>query len=303
VGNLKLGAAGVGTGAAGGQGQLRGLYWDGVAVAQVVQRRRAAHWRDASGDSDGDRAEGGAAPAQEGGAEQHGATVPVQRGPGAGGDWTGGCEEDQGDGGSDAEIDQLSGDAQADACMRGQHRRRKPRQFVDRPAEMAELERVLFPGPGQRQRQNTRPAWPRRNRQDAAGGGVCTATPLPIQLGFWLAGRSQDSLKGSVPPGQISEASRRYVADISANIDVVVKDVVAWLGRTVWLLIFVNVDQKYKSQGGGPDAYSVRRYLLCLQAFQVYVLSRNTLRLNYLDITLPLPSRMPTLASHTFRSS
>jgi hypothetical protein len=65
----------------------------------------------------------------------------------------------------------------------------RPRQLVDGPTEMAELERVLLPAPGQRQRQRqkTRPAWPRRDGQDAAGSEVGTATPLPVQFGV-LAG-------------------------------------------------------------------------------------------------------------------
>jgi hypothetical protein len=88
---------------------------------------------------------------------------------------------------------------------------------------------------------------------------------------FWLGGRSEDTLKPSVascasriPHGQIVETSRTYAADSGADVDVVVKDVMAWLARpvnTVWLLIFDNVDRDYKAQGGDPDAYDVRSYL------------------------------------------
>jgi hypothetical protein len=31
--------------------------------------------------------------------------------------------------------------------------------------------------------EDTRPAWPQRDRQDAAGVGVLTSTPLPVQFG------------------------------------------------------------------------------------------------------------------------
>jgi hypothetical protein len=88
---------------------------------------------------------------------------------------------------------------------------------------------------------------------------------------FWLDGRSKDSLRRSVascasriPHGQIAETSRRYAADSSADIDAVVKDVMAWLAQpnnTTWLLIFDNVDREYTAQGGDPDAYDVKHYL------------------------------------------
>jgi hypothetical protein len=87
---------------------------------------------------------------------------------------------------------------------------------------------------------------------------------------FWLDGRSEDILKrsiascaGRIPSGQISETSRQYAADASADIDAVVKDVMDWLARpnnTAWLLIFDNVDREYTTQGSDPDAYDVRRY-------------------------------------------
>jgi hypothetical protein len=86
---------------------------------------------------------------------------------------------------------------------------------VERPAEVAELERVLLPGPGQRQRQKIRPAKPRRDG---------------------------------------------YVADSSADIDMG-SEGRCCLACMHWLLIFDNVNRKYKAQGGDPDAYDVRRYL------------------------------------------
>ncbi|KAF1960998.1 hypothetical protein CC80DRAFT_269456 [Byssothecium circinans] len=148
----------------------------------------------------------------------------------------------------------------------------RARQFVDRPAEMAELERVLMPRPGQSQRQKTRVLH---------GLGGMGKTQLAVEFArrhhrrfssvFWLDGRSEDVLKRSIashasriPPGQISEVSRTYAADSGTDVDAVVRDVMAWLARpdnTAWLLIFDNVDREYKAQGGDPDAYDVKRYL------------------------------------------
>jgi hypothetical protein len=88
---------------------------------------------------------------------------------------------------------------------------------------------------------------------------------------LWLDGRSEGILKrsiascaGRIPQGQVPETSRRCTADGSADIDAVVRDVMAWLARpsnTAWLLIFDHVDRDYKTHGGDPDAYDVRRYL------------------------------------------
>ncbi|CAN9193253.1 unnamed protein product [Alternaria alternata] len=150
----------------------------------------------------------------------------------------------------------------------------RARQFVDRPAEMAELERVLLPRPRQDQCQ-------RQKIHVLRGLGGMGKTQLAVEFArrhhrrfssvLWLDGRSEDILKrsiascaGRIPPGQIPETSRHYAADASADIDAVVKDVMAWLARpdnTAWLLIFDNVDREYKTQGGDPDAYDVRRYL------------------------------------------
>jgi tetratricopeptide (TPR) repeat protein len=136
---------------------------------------------------------------------------------------------------------------------------------------MAELERVLVPGLGQNQRQKI---------HVLHGLGGIGKTQLAVEFArrhyrrfssvFWLDGRREDILKrsiascaGRIPQGQIPETSRGYAGDNSADVDAVVKDVMAWLARpdnTVWLLIFDNVDREYAAQGGDPDAYDVRRY-------------------------------------------
>jgi hypothetical protein len=139
---------------------------------------------------------------------------------------------------------------------------------------MAELERVLLPRPrqGQCQRQKT---------HVLRGLGGMGKTQLAVEFArrhhrrfssvFWLDGRSEDILKrsiascaGRIPQGQIPETSRAYAGDSSADINAVVKDVIAWLARpsnTAWLLIFDNVDREYTEQVGDPNAYDVRRYL------------------------------------------
>jgi hypothetical protein len=137
---------------------------------------------------------------------------------------------------------------------------------------MAELERVLLPRPGQSQRQRIHVV-----RSLSRIG----KTQLAVEFArrhhgrfssvFWLDGQSKDTLKRSIascasriPHSQIAETSRTYAADSGGDVDVVVKDVLAWLARpdnTAWLLIFDNVDREYEAQGGDPDAYDVRRYL------------------------------------------
>ncbi|RYN57987.1 hypothetical protein AA0117_g13189 [Alternaria alternata] len=146
------------------------------------------------------------------------------------------------------------------------------RSFVDRPAEMAEIERVLLP----KHRQNSR-----QKRYILRGLGGIGKTQLAVEFMrrhhrqfstvFWLDGRSEDSLKRSIAScasrirqGQDAETSSAYTAGGNADIKTVVKDVMAWLARpdnTAWLLIFDNVDREYTAQGGDPDAYDVRRYL------------------------------------------
>ncbi|RII05523.1 hypothetical protein CUC08_Gglean010202 [Alternaria sp. MG1] len=143
--------------------------------------------------------------------------------------------------------------------------------FVDRPSEIAEIERALLP----RHLQNGR-----RRIHVLRGLGGMGKTQLAVEFArrhhhrfssvFWLDGRSEDILKrsiascaGRIPLGQIPETSRQYAADASADIDAVVKDVMDWLARpdnTAWLLIFDNVDREYTTQGSDPDAYDVRRY-------------------------------------------
>lgn len=137
---------------------------------------------------------------------------------------------------------------------------------------MAELERILIPQPGQKQRQKI---------HVLHGLGGIGKTQLAVEFArqhyrrfssvFWLDGRSEDILKRSIascaariPSGQIAETSRSYTGDSAADVDAVVRDVMAWLAvpdNTAWLLIFDNVDREYRSRSSDPDAYDVKRYL------------------------------------------
>ena len=143
--------------------------------------------------------------------------------------------------------------------------------FVDRPAEMAKLERVLLP--------------PRQNRRQQVyilhGLGGIGKTQLAVEFAqqyhcrfssvFWLNRRSKESLKQSaascasrIPESQISETSRTYIAGSSGGLDAVVKEVMGWLAQpdnADWLLIIDNIDREYNPHNLDPDAYDVKHYL------------------------------------------
>jgi hypothetical protein len=161
----------------------------------------------------------------------------------------------------------------------------RTRQFVDRPAEMKEFERVLLPRPGQSQRQKI---------HVLHGLGSIGKTQLVVEFArrhqrrfssvFWLDGQSEDTLRRSIasctsriPQGQIPETSRTYSANSSADVDEVVKDFMAWLarpGNTAWLLIFDNVDREHSKQWVDPNAYDMRRYMLGADHGSVVVTTR-----------------------------
>jgi hypothetical protein len=143
-------------------------------------------------------------------------------------------------------------------------------KFVERPVEMAELERVLLP---------ERLCY-RQKRFVLHGLGGIGKTQLAVEFAsqhhrkfstvFWLDGRSKEILKQSIAScasriseGQISESSRTYSAGSNIDINVVIQEVMDWLAREdngQWLLIFDNVDREYNPRNNDPDAYDVTQY-------------------------------------------
>ncbi|KAI9659662.1 MAG: hypothetical protein M1829_006570 [Trizodia sp. TS-e1964] len=142
--------------------------------------------------------------------------------------------------------------------------------FVERPGEMAELERAILP-----QRQNIR-----QKIFVLHGLGGIGKTQLAVKFTrrhrcrfssvFWLDGSSKVSLKLSIarcasriPACQISDMSRTYSMGSAGNIDEVVREVICWLAQpdnTEWLVVFDNVDRNYSSHTADPLAYDVREY-------------------------------------------
>lgn len=143
-------------------------------------------------------------------------------------------------------------------------------KFIERPAEMVELERVLLP-----ERQSYR-----RKILVLYGLGGIGKTQLAVEFAsqhqrkfsaiFWLDGRSKDNLVQSIascasriPEGQIPESSRTYSTGSKVDINIVVRDVMGWLAQknnVTWLLIFDNIDRDYSSHNPDSDTYDVTHY-------------------------------------------
>lgn len=137
---------------------------------------------------------------------------------------------------------------------------------------MAQLEQALVPRLRQTQRQKI---------HVLRGLGGIGKTQLAVEFArrhhrrfsavFWLDGRSKDTVKRSIascaeriPQGQTPETSRGYAGDSSADVDVVVRDVLGWLARsnnTAWLLIFDNIDREYSKNSSDAEAYDIKCYL------------------------------------------
>jgi hypothetical protein len=142
--------------------------------------------------------------------------------------------------------------------------------FVDRPAEMTELERVLLP-----QRQNQQ-----QKIFVLHGLGGIGKTQLAVEFTrqhyqkfssvFWLDGSSADSVRrsiascaGKIPYSQISDISRAYSAGRDSDIKAVIAEVMGWLTQpdnTDWLVVFDNVDREYNPRNSDPSSYDIRQY-------------------------------------------
>jgi hypothetical protein len=157
-------------------------------------------------------------------------------------------------------------------------------KFVERPAEMTELERVLLPN-----RQN--------NQQQCFvlhGLGGIGKTQLAVEFVsrhqrqfsavFWLDGRSKDSVMQSIvsyvsriPDSQISQSSKTNVAGNTGDINAVVQEVMLWLAREdndKWLLIFDNVDRDYSRHTPDSDAYDVKQYFSWINHGSILITTR-----------------------------
>lgn len=138
-------------------------------------------------------------------------------------------------------------------------------EFVDRPSEMAELERGLLPSS-----QNCR-----RKLLFLHGLGGIGKTQLAIEFArrhhssfssvFWLDGRNNSTVKQSIvtatkriPPSAGERFSRKNVA-----LDKVIEEFMNWLSEAdnnAWLLIFDNVDRSFVGPQVDSDAYDVNDY-------------------------------------------
>jgi hypothetical protein len=88
---------------------------------------------------------------------------------------------------------------------------------------------------------------------------------------LWLDGSSESSLKQSlaafasrIPAGQIPEASRLYATGQGGDVDVVVRDVLAWLSiadNSGWLLVVDNVDRDDRRREEDAEAYNIEEYI------------------------------------------
>jgi hypothetical protein len=142
---------------------------------------------------------------------------------------------------------------------------------VDRPTDIAELEKSLLPPFNSLRRLRIFVLY---------GLGGIGKTQLAANFArrykatsssvFWLDGKSQDRLKQSlvgcarsIPQGQIPDRSRQAAITNKEDVYNAVVDVLAWLAQpnnVDWLLIFDNVDQHYELDYT-TGAYGVRDYL------------------------------------------
>lgn len=159
-------------------------------------------------------------------------------------------------------------------------------QFVQRNAEMRELERLLF----------DHPATARRQKAVVLHGlGGIGKTQLAVEFArshhgrfssvVWLDGSSEASLKQSfagmvrrLPRSELTadgvELLKHSAVDI--DVDAAVRECLQWLSLASnqhWLLIFDNVDRDVNDQDDA-QAYNIRNYLPGIDHGSILITSR-----------------------------
>ena len=157
--------------------------------------------------------------------------------------------------------------------------------FVARNAEMTRLTQALLP---------TSKDQMRRKVFILHGLGGIGKTQLSVEFTrkyqgiysavFWIDGSSKERLRRSIadlasrlPQHQLSEGSRNYSRNGSADVNEVVEDVLKWLSRPVndqWLLIFDNVDREFSVPSRDPEAFDVKEYFLTADQGSILITSR-----------------------------
>ena len=89
--------------------------------------------------------------------------------------------------------------------------------------------------------------------------------------------RSIADLTSRLPQHQLSEGSRNYSRNGSADVDEVIKDVLKWLSRPAndqWLLIFDNMDREFSVPSRDPEAFDVKEYFPTADQGSILITSR-----------------------------
>lgn len=178
--------------------------------------------------------------------------------------------------------------------------------------EMDLLEQSLLPKPRGKQT--------RRKVFVLCGLGGIGKTQLAVEFArknhqrfssvFWIDGKTKESLRQSfancasqIPEGQIPDSSRNYAESNSGDVDLVVKDVRAWLSiprNSNWLLIFDNVDRDYQNSSD-MHAYDIKCYFPDADQGSVLITTRLA-KLEQLGDSVGLSKVSETQAQDIFNS-
>ena len=159
------------------------------------------------------------------------------------------------------------------------------KRYVARDAEMKRLTQALLP---------TSTDQMRRKVFIVHGLGGIGKTQLSVEFTrkfqgtysavFWIDGSSKEKLRRSIadlasrlPQHQLSEGSRNYSRNESADVNKVFKDVLKWLSHSSnnrWLLIFDNVDREFSVPSRDPEAFDVIEYFPTADQGSILITSR-----------------------------